>query len=137
MTGIEAFNFPAFREAAARLHAAGYDVEDPSEKGVIDGWTWADYLKYDLRKVLDCQGVATLSGWENSKGAKLEVHVATELGLIVRSVDAFISGSRMSGTCQNCLDQANVLKRVAGYMVCPVCEIESALPANMRRGASF
>lgn len=95
MTDYPEFNFPAFQEAAARLRAAGFEVEDPSEKGVIEGWSWEDYLRYDLHKVLECQGVATLPGWENSKGAKLEVYVAEQLGIIVRSVDAFVAGSRM------------------------------------------
>lgn len=81
MTGYPEFNFPAFRAAAARLRADGHEVEDPSAKGVIAGWAWADYLRHDLRVLSDCEAIYTLEGWEQSKGARLEMHVAKELGL--------------------------------------------------------
>lgn len=90
MQGIEDHNFPAFRAAAESLVAAGYSVEDPGAKGVIAGWEWADYLRYDLVKLVECDGVATLPGWKDSKGASLEVHVARELGMPVGAVWAWL-----------------------------------------------
>ena len=81
MTGLPGFNFAAFDEAAAVLEAWGWEVENPAEKGIIDGWTWADYLRYDLARLVECDGVVLLPGWEASKGARLEHHVATELGM--------------------------------------------------------
>lgn len=86
MTGIPAFNFPAFNEAEALLIRAGFTVENPARKGIVDGWDWADYLKYDLVRMFDCQGVATLDGWVESRGAWLEVSTARTLGMTVRSV---------------------------------------------------
>lgn len=83
MTGIEDYNFPAFHQAAERLQAAGYRVENPASKGVIDGWTWSDYLRHDLRQLLECDAICLLPGWRNSKGATLEHHVATGLGMAV------------------------------------------------------
>ncbi len=83
MTGIENYNFPAFNRAAAILAMHGYDVENPADKGVIDGWEWADYLRYDLRVLTLCDAIYRLPGWENSRGATLEVHVAVALGLTV------------------------------------------------------
>lgn len=90
MTGLPEYNFPSFQEAARQLRAAGYSVEDPSEKGIIDGWTWADYLRFDIKALMDCDGVAVLPGWPKSKGARLEVTVAEELGMQVMSVDSWI-----------------------------------------------
>ncbi|MFD9893355.1 DUF4406 domain-containing protein [Amycolatopsis sp. NPDC059027] len=84
MTGLPGHNFPAFRAVAAELRAAGYTVEDPSEKGVIEGWTWEDYLRLDLKVLLDCTQVATLPGWTRSRGARLEVRTAKALGMPVR-----------------------------------------------------
>lgn len=81
MTGIEDHNFPAFNEAADQLRAAGYEVENPADQGVVDGWEWADYLRHDLPLLLKCDGVALLSWWYRSRGAKLEHYVAVELGL--------------------------------------------------------
>lgn len=90
MTGLPEHNFPAFRAAAAELRAAGYEVEDPAEKGIVEGWEWEDYLRYDLRALMDCAGVALLPGFENSRGAQLELYVATALGMEQAPVNAWV-----------------------------------------------
>lgn len=82
--GPPTWNFPLFNRVAAELSDAGYAVINPADKGVIDGWTWSDYLREDIRALVDCQGVAVLDGYRESKGAMLEIHVATELGMEVR-----------------------------------------------------
>jgi hypothetical protein len=86
MSGYPEHNFPAFNQAAEQLRAAGYDVENPADTGLVDGWEWADYLRFDLPLMLKCDGVAALFGWQDSKGACLEVHVAEELGMPIRAV---------------------------------------------------
>lgn len=43
--------------------------------------TWECYLKYDLIMMLQCEAVYVLSGWEKSRGAQLEVQVASACGL--------------------------------------------------------
>jgi len=91
MSNMPEYNFPAFNKAAFDLEECGFVVENPATKGVIDGWTWSNYLRYDLRRLLDCEGVATLDGWEGSRGALLEVHVASQLEMPVRSVSEWIS----------------------------------------------
>lgn len=92
MSGYEDHNFPAFNEAARQLSDAGYSVLNPAEEtGVRPGWTWAQYLKHDLPLMLKCEGVATLDGWEGSRGALLEVHVASQLEMPVRSVAEWIA----------------------------------------------
>lgn len=84
MTGLPEHNFPAFKAAAAELRAAGYGVEDPADKGIVPGWSWSDYLRYDLGVLVKCDQVATLPGWRKSPGARLEVLVAKALGMPVR-----------------------------------------------------
>lgn len=81
MTGIPDFNAPAFNAAAAELRAAGYDVINPADNGSDESKTWADYMRIDLRQLLDCDGMALLPGWSASRGARLEKYVATELGM--------------------------------------------------------
>ncbi len=81
MTGIPDDNFPAFNAAADDLAAQGYAVENPAAKGIVDGWEWADYLRYDIRVLTECDAIFTLPGWEASRGATLEMHVAKALGL--------------------------------------------------------
>lgn len=87
MTGIHDHNFPAFAAAAKELEAAGHVAIDPGAKGVIDGWSWEDYLRHDLRQVFDCDGVALLPGWVDSRGAWLEVTVARALSMPIRTVE--------------------------------------------------
>lgn len=91
MSGLPDLNFPAFAAAAARLRAAGHKVVDPAEKGIVDGWAWEDYLRWDLRELLDCEGVATLPGWANSRGARFEVRVARDLALPIRPVARWLA----------------------------------------------
>jgi hypothetical protein len=40
---------------------------------------WADYMKPDLKKFLDADCVYFLTGWEKSRGAALERHIAEAL----------------------------------------------------------
>lgn len=94
MTGHPEHNFPAFRAAAAQLRAAGYAVLDPSDKGIIPGFEWEDYLRLDIKQMLDCDGVATLPGWIYSRGASLEVHVARALSMKAFPVEHWLAEAR-------------------------------------------
>lgn len=109
ISGMPDHNKPAFRRAAEQLRAAGYDVLSPIELGRLPGddfrdtaedaneQLWGAYLRRDLLALLDAEGVgrgvtavAVLPGWEGSRGAALEVHVARELGMPVRPVDDWL-----------------------------------------------
>lgn len=92
MTGISEHNFPAFHAGATQLRDAGFTVLNPAEAGSGE-MSWADYLRRDLRQVLDSDGIALLSGWSLSRGAKLEVHVAEELGMASMTVEAWIASA--------------------------------------------
>lgn len=82
MTHIEGFNFDQFNHVAARLvNEVGMEVENPADKGIIEGWSWADYLKFDIRALTTCDVVALLPGWAESRGARFEVDVADRLGI--------------------------------------------------------
>jgi predicted alpha/beta hydrolase len=83
MTGIENYNFPEFYRVAALLEDKGYNVLNPAEHGCSEELSWSDYLKKDISDMLQADIVATLDGWEKSKGAKLEVYIAQELGMEV------------------------------------------------------
>lgn len=90
MTGLPEYGFPVFRHYAAELREAGYEVVSPHEMDeAIDGFDPATdqakpmrhYMSRDLPAVLSCNGIAMIPGWEESKGATLEHHVATTCGL--------------------------------------------------------
>lgn len=99
MAGYPELNFPAFFEAARKLRAAGFEVCNPAEVALPCGCSggsvtcggykheWQEYLRSDLVAMLECaDAIATLPGWENSKGAQLEIHVATKLWWKVQPV---------------------------------------------------
>jgi hypothetical protein len=91
MSGIEDYNFPAFNEAARLLRAAGYSVENPADTGVREGWEWHDYLRSAIgSRLVRCDGVATLPGWKQSRGALLEVYIAEALGMPVLDLDSWL-----------------------------------------------
>lgn len=94
MTGMPDHGLPAFARAAEDLAGAGYEVINPGEPGVDPDKTWADYMRRDLAWLLTCSAVATLPGWENSRGARLEVHVAEALEMPVRPVKEWIADGR-------------------------------------------
>ena len=81
MTGIADNNFPAFHDWAARLRAEGFDVVSPAE--IEEAGTWEACLRADLRELATCDAIALMPGWEGSKGAHLELHVAHRLGMKV------------------------------------------------------
>tara|TARA_R110002020_G_scaffold132746_6_gene296349 strand:+ start:230 stop:574 length:345 start_codon:yes stop_codon:yes gene_type:complete len=82
MTGIEDYNYPAFRHRAMVLREAGYEVFNPAEtdNGYQDH-PRSYYLKKDVIAITECDAVALMEGWENSLGVLLELHVAVAIGL--------------------------------------------------------
>ena len=91
MTGYEGFNYPAFNRAETWLTDMGYDVLNPARHP--QQATWVDYLRLDLADVLRADAVAVLPGWEASRGAALEVHVAHSLGMTVLPIDQWREAS--------------------------------------------
>ncbi len=88
MTGYPEHNFPAFHAAREQLRSEGFEVLCPAEAGEVTGWTWEEYLRRDLAMVLLAHAVVVLPGWRDSRGARLEVHVARELGLPIADFTA-------------------------------------------------
>jgi hypothetical protein len=81
MTGLPEFNYPAFNNAAQMLRNLGPHVENPADSGVINGATWADYMRLAIAQLIKCDTVYVLNGWESSKGAKLELSIASSIGM--------------------------------------------------------
>jgi hypothetical protein len=108
MSGIPQFNIPLFREATELLRKRGYEVVSPAEvdeqhglpnallmtfeNGDItalekqSGQTWGDMMARDVKIIGDggITDIVVLPGWENSKGARLEVFVGLLAKCIVR-----------------------------------------------------
>lgn len=104
MQGYKDFNFPAFHRAAAKLRAEGHYVFSPAEKdeenhepavlrsengnvaeAEAKGFSLREALYEDTKFIcLEAEEIAMLPGWENSKGATAEWHLARALGLRFR-----------------------------------------------------
>ena len=80
MTGIKDKNVPAFMKAAIALRARGHRVINPAELDIGEPRsTWEGCLQRDIKELMRCNAVATLSGWHGSKGALLETYIAHAL----------------------------------------------------------
>ena len=91
MTGLPEFNYPAFFTAAADLGMTGFETINPARKEGREGCkTWLDFMRASLRDLADCDGVAYLPGWGESRGAALEVHIARSLDLPVKPVAVWV-----------------------------------------------
>lgn len=84
MTGLPDHNFPAFDTAARRLEKAGWEVVNPADNfGGLVNLPRASYLRVDVALLLQCDALALLPGWEDSRGAQLEYLLARELELSI------------------------------------------------------
>ena len=90
MTGLPNLNFPAFNAAAEVLRVNGFDPVNPVDINPDPNATWVECLRNDIAAVCTCDAVALLPGWENSRGAHLEVQVAHALGLKIRTFQALL-----------------------------------------------
>lgn len=60
----------------------GYRVTSPADLGMeSSGYTWNDCMRSAITKMLECDAISLLDGWENSKGAKIELEIAKKLSM--------------------------------------------------------
>lgn len=81
MTGLPELNFPAFHAEATRLRKLGYEVINPAEINPDKHTTWLECMRTNIAALVFCDAIQLLPGWQNSKGATLEHHIAERLGL--------------------------------------------------------
>jgi hypothetical protein len=114
MSGIKAFNIPAFDEAAKALRVRGYDVVSPAEldEPEFRAWclasedgdiskapkhlrtTWGELLARDVKMIADegIEAIVCLEGWKESRGACLETFVGRQCGLPIYSYGDYSYG---------------------------------------------
>jgi hypothetical protein len=83
MSGLPELNFPTFHAAAAVLREQGFTVINPAEINPDVGADWAECMRADIAQLVTCDTIYLLPGWEKSRGAKLEHHIADALGMTV------------------------------------------------------
>lgn len=83
MTGYEGLNFPQFHSLTKALRGLGFEIVNPAEVNADTTAKWEDCMRADIRELMTCDGVAAMTGWEKSRGAKIEVGIARSLGMPV------------------------------------------------------
>lgn len=106
MTGYEHYNVTAFEEAAARWRAVGHDPVTPFESNSVvwrrhfgrdfdprtDKCDYGDKLlaelvAEDIGTLCRADAIVLLHGWEKSRGARVELHMALNLGKPIYDAD--------------------------------------------------
>lgn len=90
MKGYPQHNFPAFHQAATMLRNLGYKVCSPAELHgpyqTLHESNRNAYLRKDIEQLTKCRYLVRLPGWENSKGAAVEIAVANALDIKVLDI---------------------------------------------------
>lgn len=105
MTGMEDYNRAGFAEMEKAVYERCGSTPGRGIK-VVNPWTlsrelnvrfanagrgeprYTDYLKFDVQWLVDCDAVLTLPGYEQSKGAGVELQIAALLDIpVVKNLD--------------------------------------------------
>lgn len=84
ITGVENLNAERFERAEHLMLSKGYRPINPLKLPHVMGHAtrkWSDYMREDIKAMMDCSAVAVLGDWIDSKGAMLEVNIAREIGI--------------------------------------------------------
>ncbi len=88
MTGIDQFNYPMFNKVSQELRDSGAQVINPAEFfGGKGDRTYQEYMRESIRTILFATEVILLPDWRTSNGSRLEVDIATQLGLKISEYD--------------------------------------------------
>lgn len=84
ITGIEeAVYRDEFNRGKLLAESRGMVGLSPLELPHKHSRTWEAYMREDIWALTQCQAILMMRSWEGSRGARLEHHVATELGMEV------------------------------------------------------
>lgn len=85
MTGLPNYNRDAFAEAEKWCVKNGMSPFNPGWLAFEEdtAFTYEEILQIDLAALANCEAILMLPGYEKSNGAKVELEMATRLGLKV------------------------------------------------------
>ena len=83
------YNYPLFNKIAQELRSRHHEVCNPAEldqeePGML---TWEEYLRRDIKVMLDYDVIVLLPEWETSRGARFEVNVGDVLQMYIFELD--------------------------------------------------
>lgn len=80
ISGDEKHAEKLFQQKETELLAQGFEVVNPFKLDHNHDKRWDQYLKVDIKALMDCDLIYMLNSWRMSKGAKLEHELAMKLG---------------------------------------------------------
>ena len=84
ITGLDEHEaFKMFDEAENELIIQGYEVVNPMNIEHNHDKSWLNYMRTDIKALMECDCVYALNNWHYSRGAKIEVNLAKKLGMKV------------------------------------------------------
>jgi len=72
-----------FNDAELSLIDKGFETVNPTKLKHDHDLSWENYMRTDLKEMMDCTHIFMLHNWEESKGAILEHNLAKELGFTI------------------------------------------------------
>ncbi len=84
ITGHDDGNRDTFAAAQLYLECKGHAVSNPHALTHDHAGRWEDYMRVDVREMLTCDSLFMLDGWQLSRGATIEHHLAVNLALPIR-----------------------------------------------------
>lgn len=83
ITGIEQQASAIFSAAETFLREKGFEPVNPMKLNHANAEKWEDFMRVDIKHLVDCDAIYMLSNHSKSSGAKLELHIATHLKMTV------------------------------------------------------
>jgi chromosomal replication initiation ATPase DnaA len=72
-----------FRTAEKEVVAMGHEPVNPFNNGLPHTATWAEHMIKDIEMLMGCDAIYLQSNWKTSKGARIELNIADEMGLTI------------------------------------------------------
>lgn len=70
MSDMPDHGFPLFMEATNACEQRGLAYVNPAEFGVQEDYAWEDYMRRDIKALMECNAILLLPGWRQSKQSK-------------------------------------------------------------------
>lgn len=59
----------------------GYEPVNPLDNGLSEHDNWEVHIVKDIATLLQCKAIYMLQDWQDSKGARIEYYIATQIGI--------------------------------------------------------
>lgn len=87
-----------FAKAENYLSNIGYEVFNPLKNGLDEHFSWEQHMAVDIAKLMECDSIYILNDALGSRGARIEMSIAMERGMIILFEDKEFMFGRVVNT---------------------------------------